>query len=136
MELQQFRNNAMAELISGISDVATTLTIGNGEIANFPTSLTGGRYFELTLSDNTLALNVRETAWEVVRVVGVAVDGANLELTVVRPVGAVSWGAGTLCSMRATAEALARAFEAPDFDRILTADGQVLVSSSGNVLTS
>jgi hypothetical protein len=140
MGVQRFYNNAQAQLQSSINSVVTTITVGGGEVALFPDELVDGDWFLLTLSDNTLLNNVRETVWEIVKVTAVAdAGGGNLNLTVVRGqegTTAVGWASGLLASIRTTAATLDSAFSEPSFDRILTDGDYVLLDGSGNVLYS
>lgn len=50
----QFTNNASTALASGITNIATTLTVSTGAGALFPT-LTGSKYFYCTLIDAATA---------------------------------------------------------------------------------
>ena len=136
---QQFYNNAQADLISAVGTGDTIFTIGNGEVANFPSILTGGNYFLMTLSDNNIQLSVRETAWEIVRVTAISNVGANKQLSCVRGqegTTAVAWGVGTLVSVRNTAASMNAAFSSPPLDSILTDGNLVLLDGAGNVLFS
>lgn len=99
---QLFSNNGASTLASGISNVATSLTLATGQGALFP-SPTGGDYFLLTLIG---LVNGAETSWEIVRVTARATD----VLTIVRAqesTVAAAWSAGTKVELRATAGTLA-----------------------------
>lgn len=94
---QLFINNAASTLASGITDIATSLTVANGALFPAPT---GGDYFMLTLTQAT-----SETSWEVVKVTARAAD----VLTVVRAqegTTAAAWGSGSKAELRVTAESL------------------------------
>jgi hypothetical protein len=96
---QLFTNNAVSALASGITDVATSLTVTTGEGALFP-SPTGGDFFMLTLTQAG-----SETSWEVVKVTARTGDA----LTIVRAqdgTTAAAWGVGAKAELRVTAEAL------------------------------
>lgn len=97
--MQLFANNAASTLASGITDVATSLTVVTGAGALFPAP-TGGDYFMLTLTQAT-----SETTWEVVKVTARTTD----TLTVVRAqegTAAVAWGSGSKAELRVTATTL------------------------------
>lgn len=97
---QLFTNNANATLASGVTNVATSLTLASGKGALFP-SPTGGDYFLMTL---TQASN--ETSWEIVKVTARSTD----TLTIVRSqegTTAAAWSSGDKAELRVTAAALA-----------------------------
>jgi hypothetical protein len=97
--MQTFTNNAYGFLASEISDVATTLVLGTGEGARFPT--TSGDNFKVTLIALT---NGQETAWEIVNVTGRTSD----TLTVQRAqegTTALVWPSLTRVELRLTAGA-------------------------------
>lgn len=96
---QLFTNNGVTTLASGITDVATSLTVATGKGALFPAP-TGGDYFLLTLTQAT-----SETSWEVVKVTARTGD----VMTVVRAqegTTAAAWAAGDKAELRVTAETL------------------------------
>lgn len=135
--LQRFYNNAQADLVNPIGAVDTVFLVGNGEVANFPSVLTGGQFFYATISDNNLQLNIRETQWEIVRVTAITDTGPNKTVTCVRGqegTTASGWLAGNLFSGRVTAGSMDAAFARPSFDDILTDGDHVLLDGSGNVL--
>lgn len=89
-----FKNNAASTLSSGITNVATSITVANGAL--FP-SLTAGQTFYATLTQSGT-----ETSWEVVLVTA----RAGNVLTVVRGqdgTTAVSWTSGSKIELRLTA---------------------------------
>lgn len=95
-----FTNNAYGNLASGITNVATSVSLGAGEGARFP-SLSGGDYFLATLIGYDS--NGNENAWEIIKVTARATD----TLTVVRGqdgTSAVAWNAATRIELRITAE--------------------------------
>lgn len=97
--MQTFTNNAYGFLASGVSAVATTLVLGSGEGARFPT--TSGDNFKVTLIALT---NGQETAWEIVNVTGRSSD----TLTVTRAqegTPALVWPSLTRVELRLTAGA-------------------------------
>lgn len=97
--MQTFTNNAYGFLASGVSAVATTLVLGSGEGARFPT--TSGDNFKVTLIALT---NGQETAWEIVNVTGRSSD----TLTVTRAqegTTALVWPSLTRVELRLTAGA-------------------------------
>jgi len=97
--MQTFTNNAYGFLASGVSAVATTLVLGTGEGARFPT--TSGDNFKVTLIALT---NGQETAWEIVNVTGRSSD----TLTVQRAqegTTALVWPSLTRVELRLTAGA-------------------------------
>lgn len=96
---QLFINNAASTLASGITDVATSLTVATGKGALFPAP-TGGDYFLLTLTQAT-----SETSWEVVKVTARTGD----VMTIVRAqesTTAAAWATGDKAELRVTAETL------------------------------
>lgn len=114
---QLFSNNGASTLASGISNVATSLTLATGQGALFP-SPTGGDYFLLTLIGVVAGA---ETSWEIVRVTARATD----VLTIVRAqeaTVAATWATGTKAELRATAGTL-------------TAKQDVLSAGTGLTLT-
>lgn len=97
--MQTFTNNAYGFLASGVSAAATTLVLGTGEGARFPT--TSGDNFKITLIALT---NGQETAWEIVNVTGRSSD----TLTVQRAqegTTALVWPSLTRVELRLTAGA-------------------------------
>ncbi len=97
--MQTFTNNAYGFLASGVSAAATTLVLGTGEGARFPT--TSGDTFKITLIALT---NGQETAWEIVNVTGRSSD----TLTVQRAqegTTALIWPSLTRVELRLTAGA-------------------------------
>lgn len=95
-----FTNNAYGNLASGISNSATSISLGSGEGARFP-ALSGGDYFLATLIGYDV--NGNENAWEIVKVTARATD----TLTVVRAqdsTSAAAWSAATRIELRVTAE--------------------------------
>ena len=75
MATQLFANNASSTLASGITNVATSLTLATGTEALFPNP-TGGDWFLLTLTQATGP----ETSWEIVKCTARSTD----TLTIVR----------------------------------------------------
>ena len=61
MAVRLFTNNAKSTLASGITDVATSLTVASGEGALFPNP-SGGDFFMVTLDDGTNIEIVKVTA--------------------------------------------------------------------------
>lgn len=97
--MQTFANNAYGFLASGVSAAATTLVLGTGEGARFPT--TSGDNFKITLIALT---NGQETAWEIVNVTARSSD----TLTVQRAqegTTALVWPSLTRVELRLTAGA-------------------------------
>ena len=96
---QLFANNAYGSLAATLSNSATSLTLGTGQGARFPTP-TGGDYFLLTLVG--IDSNTNENAWEIVKVTGRSTDA----LTIVRAqegTTAATWASGSHVELRATA---------------------------------
>lgn len=99
---QLYANNAYSALASGITAVATSLTLASGTGVRFP-SISGGDYFLLTLADVS---GGSESAWEIVKVTARATD----TLTIVRAqegtTGSI-WASGTPVDLRITKGSLA-----------------------------
>jgi hypothetical protein len=97
MANMSFTNNAATTLASGITNVATSLTVATGTGALFP-SLSGSQYFYCTLA------NVSGTV-EIVKVTARSTD----TFTIVRGqdnTSAVSWNSGDKCELRLVAASL------------------------------
>ena len=100
MATQLFANNASSSLASGITNVATSLTLATGQGALFPNP-TGGDWFLLTLTQATGV----ESSWEIVKVTARTTD----TLTIVRAqesTSAAAWSAGAKAEARLTAGSL------------------------------
>lgn len=97
--MQTFANNAYGFLASGVSAVATTLTLGTGEGARFPT--TSGDNFKVTLIALT---NGQETAWEIVNVTARSSDTLTVQRAQEGTTGLV-WPSLTRVELRLTAGA-------------------------------
>ena len=99
--MQLFSNNAYGTLAVGITNSATSLTLGTGEGARFPSPASGDT-FKLTLVQLT---NGTETAWEIVT----CTARSNDTLTIVRAqesTTALAWAMGTRIELRTTAGSL------------------------------
>jgi hypothetical protein len=99
MATQLFSNNAASTLASGITNVATSLTLTTGSGTLFP-ALSGGDWFMLTLTQAA-----SESSWEVVKVTAITGD----VLTIVRAqegTAAAAWSAADKAELRVTASAL------------------------------
>lgn len=99
---QLFKNNAYGSLAAELSNVATSVTLGTGQGAKFP-SPTGGDFFYATIVG--LDGNGSESSWEIVKVTARASD----VLTIVRAqesTSAATWPAGSRIEMRVTADTL------------------------------
>lgn len=91
--LNLFTNNAATTLASGISNVATSLTVATGDGAEFPT-LAGSQYFYCTLANNTGSI-------EIIKVTARSSD----TFTIVRAqdgTTAAAWSAGDKVELRLT----------------------------------
>lgn len=125
--MQQWINNWSAELAAPAAIDATTMQVAPADAARLADA-SGAEYYVATLDD--LAGEV-----EIVHIIGA--NGATGDLTVVRGLegtAARAWGAASLIEARATRAGLMGLRFDPD--TILTAEGQVLVSPDGNVLTT
>ena len=103
---QLFANNAASTLASGITNVATSLTLASGQGALFP-AITGSDYFLLTLTQAT------ETSWEIVKVTARTTD----TLTIVRAqegTAAASWASADKAEIRLTAGTMTSAVAIDD----------------------
>ena len=101
MAVQLYSNNATGFLASGIALGATSLTLGTGQGAGFP-SPTNGDWFLLTLVGVTAGA---ETSWEILKCTARTSD----TLTVVRAqegTTAAAWSTGTKAELRVTAATL------------------------------
>lgn len=91
--LNLFTNNAATTLASGLSSVATSLTVATGDGAEFPT-LAGAEYFFCTLANNAGSI-------EIIKVTARSTD----TFTIVRAqdgTSAASWSAGDKVELRLT----------------------------------
>lgn len=99
MAAQLFTNNGASTLASGITNVATSMTLATGTGSRFP-ALSGGDWFMLTLTQAG-----SETSWEVVKVTARSGD----VLTIVRAqegTTAAAWATSDKAELRVTAAAL------------------------------
>lgn len=98
---QLFTNNGSGSLATAVNTTDTTLVLGTGEGAKFP-SLAGGDFALCTLTQGVGL----ESTWEIVKVTARVTD----TLTVVRAqegTAAASWGIGSKLELRTTAGTLA-----------------------------
>lgn len=126
MGTQLFANNASSTLVSGITNVATSLTVAAGQGAKFP-SPSGGDWFLLTLVGTTSG---SESSWEIVKVTARATD----VLTIVRAqegTAATAWGSGTKAELRITAGTLVPAVAGGANGLLLGTDKSKLDATSG-----
>lgn len=94
--MQLFTNNAASTLASGITNVATSLTLATGHGVLFP-SPTGGDWFALTLTQAT-----SETSWEIVKVTARSGDVLTIERAQEGSIGA-AWATDDKAELRLTA---------------------------------
>lgn len=122
--MQRFLNNWSTTLTQSATVSDTEIHIDVNEANKLLSDYQQGDYYLLTLDDGS---NI-----EIVKVVainsGVLSVNRAQEDTLAR-----SWNSETKVEMRITAEALGK-FEAM-IDRVLTANGEVLVSPDGNVMS-
>ena len=125
MATQLFANNVSSSLASGITNVATSLTLATGQGALFP-SPTGGDWFLLTLTQATGV----ESSWEIVKVTARTTD----TLTIVRAqesTTAAAWSAGAKAEARLTAGSLIPAVVGGQSGLLLGSDKTKLDALSG-----
>lgn len=99
---QLFTNNAYGTLNGAITNVATSIVLGSGQGARFP-SPSGGDYFLVTLVG--VNGNGAENAWEIVKCTARSTD----TLTVVRAqesTTGVAWSSGARIELRMTAASI------------------------------
>lgn len=124
MATQLFANNATGALASGITNVATSLTLVSGQGAFFPTP-SGGDWFLLTLTQATGP----ESSWEIVKCTGRSAD----TLTVVRGqegTAGAAWSTAK-AELRVTAGTLVPAVAAGQSGLLLGTDKTKLDATTG-----
>ena len=98
--IQKFTNNASSTLASGITNIATTLTLVGGGGSEFP-SLSGGNWFIATI--------ISQSNPNVYEIIKCTARSGDVFSTIVRGqegTSAASWSAGDYVNMQVTAGAL------------------------------
>lgn len=126
--VQLFANNAAGTIsnVGGISAVDTTVTLQPGEGAEFPAISNPSQFFTVTLASTD------ESTIEVAKCTARSGD----VLTIERAYEGVAsiFAQGAKVELRSTQSTLENLRDIPN--RILTGGGDVLVDSSGNVITN
>ena len=120
-----FTNNAATTLASGITNVATTLTVASGTGALFP-SPTGGNYSYVTL------INAAGTVLEIVKLTARSTD----TLTITRAqegTTASAFNTGDKVELRVTAAGMTDTFNNGGVQSIVAGTGISVSSATGNV---